>query len=55
VLAGFGDALQALAVAGEDLDAELFLEFDDRLGDAGCEVWSALAASVRFRLRRTAS
>ncbi|MNT23206.1 hypothetical protein D3C72_1586180 [compost metagenome] len=35
VLAGFGDALQALAVAGEDLDAELFLEFDDRLGDAG--------------------
>ena len=32
---GLGDAPQALAVAREDVDAELALELEDRLGDAG--------------------
>jgi hypothetical protein len=35
VLAGFGHALQALAVAREDLDAQFFLQLDDGLGHAG--------------------
>ena len=35
VLAGFGDALQALAVAREDVDAQFFFQLDDGLGDAG--------------------
>ncbi|MNT14255.1 hypothetical protein D3C72_1492520 [compost metagenome] len=33
--AGLGDALQALAVASEDVDAQLFLQLDDGLGDTG--------------------
>ena len=32
---GLGDAAQTLAVAREDVDAELVLELEDRLGDAG--------------------
>src|SRR6185369_1739494 len=32
---GLGDAAQALAVAGEDVDAELAFDLEDRLGDAG--------------------
>jgi hypothetical protein len=35
VLAGLGHPLQALAVAGEDLDAEFLFQLDDGLGDAG--------------------
>ncbi|MNT73188.1 hypothetical protein D3C72_2118630 [compost metagenome] len=34
MLAGLGDALEALAVAREDVHAQLFFQFDDRLGDA---------------------
>ena len=34
MLAGLGDALEALAVAGEDLDAQLFFQLDDGLGHA---------------------
>ena len=34
LLARLGDAAQALAVAGEDVDAELVLELEDRLRDA---------------------
>jgi hypothetical protein len=45
VLARLGDALEALAVAREDVDAQFFLQLDDGLGDPGCEVCSALAAS----------
>ena len=35
MLAGLGDALEALAVAGEDVDAEFFFQLDDGLGDTG--------------------
>jgi hypothetical protein len=35
MLAGLGDALEALAVAREDVHAQLFLQLDDGLGDAG--------------------
>jgi hypothetical protein len=35
VLARLGDALEALAVAREDFDAQFFFQFDDRFGDAG--------------------
>jgi hypothetical protein len=34
MLAGLGDALEALAVAGKDVDAQLFFQLDDGLGDA---------------------
>jgi hypothetical protein len=34
VLAGLGHPLQALAVAGEDLHAQFFFQFDDGLGHA---------------------
>jgi hypothetical protein len=40
VLAGLGDALEALAVAREDVHAQLFLQLDDGLGHPGCEVCS---------------
>jgi hypothetical protein len=33
MLAGFGDALEALAVARKDVDAQLFFQLDDGLGD----------------------
>ena len=33
MLAGLGDAAQAFAVALEDLDAQLFFQFQDRLAD----------------------
>jgi hypothetical protein len=55
LLAGLGDTLEPLAVAGKDVDAQFFFQLEDGLGYAGCEVCSALAVSVRFRLRRTAS
>src|SRR5205085_7192700 len=35
LLARLGDAAQALAVAGEDVHAELAFELEDRFGDAG--------------------
>ena len=35
MLAGLGDALEALAVAGKDFDAQLLFELDDGLGHAG--------------------
>ena len=35
LLARLGDAAQALAMAREDVDAELFLELEDGLADAG--------------------
>jgi len=35
VLARLGDALEALAVAHEDVDSQFFLEFDDGFGDPG--------------------
>ena len=47
--AGLGDAAQALAVAGEDVDAEFVLQLEDGLEMPGCEVNSTLAVSVRFR------
>jgi hypothetical protein len=34
MLAGLGHAFQPLAVAGKDVDAELFFELDDGLGHA---------------------
>ena len=34
VLAGFGDAFEALAVAGKNLYAQLFFQFDDGFGHA---------------------
>ncbi|MNV96052.1 hypothetical protein D3C71_1910100 [compost metagenome] len=35
MLAGLGDALEALAMARENIHAQLFLELDDGLGDPG--------------------
>jgi hypothetical protein len=35
MLAGLGHALQALAMASEDLDAQFLFQLDDGLGDAG--------------------
>ena len=35
VAARFGDAFEAFAVAGEDVDAQLLLKVDDGLGNAG--------------------
>ena len=32
MLAGLGDALEALAVAGKDVHAQLFFQFDDGFG-----------------------
>ena len=45
-----GDPLEALAVAGEDLDADSSSSSMMALDTPGCEVCRALAASVRFRL-----
>ncbi|MNF06845.1 hypothetical protein D3C80_2068870 [compost metagenome] len=35
MLAGLGDALEALAVARKDVHAQLFLQLDDGLGHSG--------------------
>ena len=35
MLAGLGDALEALAVAGKNFDAQLFFKLNDGFGDAG--------------------
>jgi hypothetical protein len=35
MLAGLGDALEALAVAGENFHAQFFFQLDDGLGHAG--------------------
>jgi hypothetical protein len=35
MLAGFGDAFEALAVAGEDFYAQLFFQLDDGFGHPG--------------------
>jgi hypothetical protein len=35
VLAGLGHALEALAVAGKDFDAQFFFQLDDGFGHAG--------------------
>jgi hypothetical protein len=55
MLAGLGHAFEALAVAGEDFDAQFFFQLDDGFGHAGLRGVQRLGGFGQVQVARTAS